>query len=187
MKNKINLIYKSFKIVLKKPSYLALTVVIAIIFFFINLWLANIGLIKLVYTSGYFDFQDKILTLIDPIDLVQSAFTFKSIIFTFILSLLLGINFSFYIYFLKRKILVNKSLGTSAIGVISGFLGIGCPACGSVILTTIFGLSLTTSLISFLPFNGTEFQILAILAIIFSIYLISKKIQDPLVCEKISK
>ena len=81
---------------------------------------------------------------------------------------------------MKRK--MNNQI-KGVIGIIVGFLGVGCASCGSLILSSIFGLSVTASFIGFLPFKGLELGILGIVILLISIYLVAKKIQDPLMCK----
>lgn len=56
-----------------------------------------------------------------------------------------------------------------------GLLGIGCDACGLVILSSIFGLSATAGFIGILSLAGLEFGLLGIIILTISIYLVAKK------------
>ena len=68
-------------------------------------------------------------------------------------------------------------------GIIAGFIGVGCAACGSVILSSIFGIGATAGFIGFLPLKGQEFSLLAVGILGFSNFMISKKILDPAICK----
>lgn len=87
------------------------------------------------------------------------------------------------IFYLRRRISLEKNTGVGWIGMILGFLGVGCTSCGSLVLSSIFGLAATASFIGILPFRGLEFGILGALLLLFSTYLIVKKIQNPLLCQ----
>jgi len=88
-----------------------------------------------------------------------------------------------FIFYLKTRITLEKSSGLGLLGIISGLLGVGCASCGSVVLSTLIGVSLTTGIVDFLPLNGLEFGILGMIIVILSIYLLSKKILNPLICK----
>lgn len=71
---------------------------------------------------------------------------------------------------------VRIEAGIGVLGLLVGFLGIGCSVCGSIILSSIFGLTTTTVLVSFLPFGGLEFGGVGIFLLLLSIYFIAVKI-----------
>jgi len=51
-----------------------------------------------------------------------------------------------------------------------------------VILSSLIGFGAATRLLTFLPLNGKEFNLLAIGVLAFSTYWIMKKIVDPRAC-----
>ena len=75
------------------------------------------------------------------------------------------------------------SVGASGIGgLISGFFGIGCAACGTFLLSSILILLGTGGLLAWLPFRGEEFGLLGVGLLLYANHMIVKKIQAPLVC-----
>lgn len=179
----MSLIGKSLKEVFKKPSYLILALVVALIIFLISIWLPSRDLIKLVLTSEQFDFSLRIKMLVSSLSLIKTNFTFTSRILVITLSLLGGLNLSMLVFYFKKRVVLQSAAGVSLLGILSGFLGISCAACGSVILFSILGVTATAGFIGVLPFNGMEFGLLGALLPLLSIYLIAKKIQDPLLCQ----
>lgn len=85
-------------------------------------------------------------------------------------------------YYFKFRYRLEKEAGMSAIGIFSGILGVGCASCGSVIITSLFGIGMTASVIGVLPLRGQEFGLLGIVFLTVSIVILSQKIQQPLVC-----
>ena len=74
-------------------------------------------------------------------------------------------------------------MGLGFLGTFATFLGIGCMACGSLLLTTIatyFGIG---TLIVYLPYKGEELGFIGILLLIFSIYFMSKNVDKEMVCK----
>jgi len=65
---------------------------------------------------------------------------------------------------------------------VSGIFGVGCAACGSVIVSSLLLLVGAGGVLTILPFHGAEFGVLGIIFLWFSIYQLSKRIDDPLVC-----
>jgi len=75
----------------------------------------------------------------------------------------------------------ETGLGFSAIAV--SFLGLGCSACGSLILSSLIGLTATTAVIDWLPLEGLEFGLLGIFILLLAIYLTAYKISAPNDCK----
>ncbi|MDA1080042.1 MAG: hypothetical protein O2840_05130, partial [bacterium] len=96
---------------------------------------------------------------------------------------LVGVQVSLFIYLLRQRMAVQKSVGMSFAGILSSMLGIGCASCGSVILTSLFGLGTTVTVLTFLPLGGQEFGLLGIGLISFVIIWLVRKIEQPIVCE----
>lgn len=68
------------------------------------------------------------------------------------ISLLSGLNFAMLVFYLKKRIRIQKNLDTGFIGMFTGFLGIGCASCGSIILSSILGLTVATSFFKSIAF-----------------------------------
>lgn len=169
--------------VYKKPGYAILTIVVAGLVLLFSIWLRNSTLIAYVISSELFSWGAKIKILWKTLGSFNTTFTVANRIVILVLTLLGGINISFLVFYLKNKAEVLKMAGTSGLGLVIGFLGIGCGACGSVILTSIFGLTFATGFIGFLPLQGLEFGLLGIVLILISIYLLAKKINQPNICK----
>ena len=176
-------VLKSLKEVFKKPSYAILALVVSFVIYVVSIWLPSKDLLRLVFNSELFDFGEKIKFLWNMFGLIKTNFTITSGTFVVILSLLGGVNMTLFTFYFKRRVKLQKSAGVGLIGIIVGFLGIGCASCGSIVLSSLIGFSAAVSFVGFLPFHGLEFAIIGIVVIIVSIYLIAKKIQNPLLCQ----
>ncbi|MBK5204909.1 MAG: hypothetical protein JJD98_05735 [Polaromonas sp.] len=64
----------------------------------------------------------------------------------------------------------------------SGVIGIGCAACGSLILGVILPSFGAAGALAALPLNGEEFGILSVALLFVSLLLISKNIAEPINC-----
>ena len=83
----------------------------------------------------------------------------------------------------SRTVFSSVSHYVRAHKIVSGVLGMGCAACGSFLLTSIFSLFGASWLLSYLPLDGGEFGILGVILLAVSLYLTAKKIQNPAVCK----
>ena len=78
--------------------------------------------------------------------------------------------------------MIEKAAGSSLFGTFVGILGVGCTACGSVIISSIFGLGATAGFIGLFPLKGSEFGILGMTILLWANYSLAKKIHQPIAC-----
>jgi hypothetical protein len=175
-------VLKSLREVFKKPRYAISAVVISFVIYVISIWLPSKDLLRLVFDSELFDFGEKIKFLGSMFGLIKTNFTVTSATFVVIISLLGGVNMALLTFYFRRRLELQKSVGIGLLGIISGFLGVGCASCGSIVLSSLIGFSAASSFVGILPFGGLEFAIFGTVVLIISIYLTAKKIQNPLLC-----
>lgn len=173
----------SFRQVFSKPRYIALSIVAFIIVITLAIWLPNINFLAHTATSNSFSFSQKIGIISSMLGGIQTNFTTTSRSITFIVVFLFSINISLFVYFILRAAKLSKEAGISTGGFILGLIGVGCASCGSVILSSFLGVGATAGFIGILPLKGQEFGLLSIFLLSISIYFLSKKIQDPIVCK----
>ena len=89
-----------------------------------------------------------------------------------------GMNAALVFHYMRERVRIDRAAGASAAGIVIGLLGVGCAACGSVVLTSLLGLGFVAAL----PFNGLEFAWLGLLVIFASTFMIAKKIVEPEAC-----
>ncbi|WP_128478609.1 hypothetical protein [Halorussus pelagicus] len=63
--------------------------------------------------------------------------------------------------------------GGSTVGLVLGALGAGCAACGSALLAGLLSLFGVAGAATLLPFDGLEFSVLALVALVLSIYWVA--------------
>ncbi|MBI2050976.1 MAG: hypothetical protein HYT31_04180 [Parcubacteria group bacterium] len=170
---------RGIAIVFSQWRYAALAASIALGLFLFIAWLPNRALLgfalgsetisfwKLIWQSPQFFVANETRT---------SAFIALAVI------ILSATNTALLAYYLKRRIHSQRGAGIGLAGTVVGLLGVGCAACGSIILSSIFGLGAAASFLGVLPFGGLEFGVVGILALAFSIRLLSRRIQDPDAC-----
>ncbi|MDO8663835.1 MAG: hypothetical protein Q7K28_03320 [Candidatus Wildermuthbacteria bacterium] len=160
------------KKVFQSKRNIILVLVLAFIIFLFFIWLPNIGLISRTIFHSKLDSEEKLIFLFNSLAIFKTNFSFLSGGLTFLVSILFGINAVLVGSYVKKRIINQRILGVGFLGIVSGFFGGGCAACGSIILSSIFG---TAAIFGF-PLHGQEFGILAVIILLFSIFIISQKI-----------
>ena len=177
---------KSLWTVLSKRNYLVLALSVAFVVFTFAVWLPNLGLVMVVLGTETASVLSKIAFLGSLYGSIVTNFSFVSAIYTTTIALLFGVQIALLTYYIRKvsggwgsiKVTGATSLG----GLISGIFGIGCAACGTFILTSVLALFGATGFLAFLPLGGEEFGIIGIALLAYSIFLLLKKIDGPLVC-----
>jgi len=175
-------IIKSLQEVFIRPFYGFIALSSAILIGAIMTWLSNYDVVKLAITSDALDVGGKLKLIFLSLGSFVTNFTVSSQVMVVLVSLLAGVNMAMLIFYLKKNRAIQKTAKTSVLGLIVGTLGVGCSACGSVILTSIFGVSASFVFMSYLPLRGMEFGLIGIALVLFSIYNIANKMQSPTTC-----
>lgn len=164
-----------------QKKYIVLTLVVAFLLLLFAIWLPNLSLVWDTIIS-MLTAPMKFVYLFDSLGAFHTNFTLTSQVTTIAVSLLFGIHVSMVTYYFIHRISSQRSAGIGTLGIISGIFGIGCAACGSVVLSSIIGVGAATGFLGRLPFHGIEFTALGIIFLVVAISIVSKKITDPQVC-----
>lgn len=172
-----------WKRVFRNLRYVALTLVVGLLFYLLNGLIVNIPNFKSFY---------KLFGAIGAIKiLISLAFQFYNRVLPFalvtiiILAILIGVLVSLLTY--RFKTIDSKEMkkvgffGTA--GIFLGVAAPGCAACG-VGLLSLIGL---TSVLTILPFQGREINVIAIIILGFAIIKISGKLYNPVCQVKINE
>lgn len=182
------------KKVFLKPVYLLIASLVGLSVFMLAVWAQNLHSIWNVVSSSSISISQKVSFLSSFVGSIQTNFTLLSASYIIINAVLFGINVALVVYYIriKRSVLLQTELNADASstgafgmgigGLFSAILGIGCAACGSIILTPLLALVGASGLLAVLPLAGGEFGILGGALLLFSIYLVLKKIKEPLLC-----
>ncbi len=172
--------------VFKKPQYLVLWFFTSFIVFTFSVLIANAQLLFTILSSSSVPIMQKIKFFVGMYNSITTNFTVVSASYTIAIAVLFGCNIALLVYYIKKRKVGPKSYTSTSIssisGVVSGIFGIGCAACGSVILTAVLSLFGAGSLVTLLPFGGEEFGFIAIGLLLYSIVSLIRKINEPAVC-----
>ena len=145
----------------------------------------QLSLVWQFITSDSASLVDNLTFVFSLIAIFKTNFSLFSAILTVSTVILMSINICLLVHYIRRRrgVVGRKRAHTASfLGVVSGFFGVGCAACGSVILSSILAAVGAGGLLSLLPLHGAEFGVISVLLLLFSIYEIAKHVNDPLTC-----
>lgn len=179
------MVFQALQKVFRKPIYALTALIVGTAVFAFAVWLPNLSLIVKIMGHPGVTFSQKLDLPISLLGSIVTNFTVLSAIYTIAIAILFGMNIAMITYFLRRRVndVRYAGVGVGFLGIISGVLGMGCAACGSLILASIFSLSGSTWVLTYLPLTGGEFGILGVILLATSLYLTARKIQNPAVCK----
>lgn len=171
--------------VFRNPSYVALSVAISLAVFIAAAWFPNFRLLRAIWSDASISLEDKITLPVRLLESIMTNFTVLSAMYTIAIAVLVGINVAFVVYILKRQKRQLSAAGVTAgtFGMLSGATGLGCAACGSLVISSLLATAGGASVLALLPLRGGEFGILGIVLLGVSTYFLAKHITKPPVCE----
>ncbi len=114
---------------------------------------------------------------------ITSTFTTSTLILATLGSFLGGINLSLaYTYMRLRGEVILKSGLYSGTGLFLAFLGIGCAACGTALLSVILGFFGFSAMLNVLPYQGQEIGYIGLIILVIATYVLAQKVETPNVC-----
>jgi hypothetical protein len=150
-----------------------------------TLLLPNHSAIVQVFMSDSLGVGEKVSFLLTLYGSITTNLSVLSAFYAVVIAALFGVNMTLLVFYIRRRQEAsnNTKMHISSLGgLVSGIFGIGCAACGSVILTAILGLFGASGLLLLLPFHGAEFGVIGIILLSLSIRYLVKHINDPIVC-----
>jgi hypothetical protein len=169
--------------IFRKPRYMALALGASLLMILITVFLPNRTLIGSTLTSGKYDSAKRLDLYGGLLGGFWTNFTLVGQLTTVIIAILFGINIGLLTYFLHNRYQMQKTTGLGVVGLLVGMLGIGCASCGSVLLTSLLGIGLTTILVGNLPFHGIELTFVSIGLLVISNMMLLSRIKSPVVCK----
>lgn len=170
--------------VFANPWYAALAAAVSVLAFFLAVWLPNVGLIAEVFWGSNAPVTAKLGIALSLLGGIFTNFSLFSAGYTIAIAALLGIAAAMITYVLQQKRLAaaGQNIAISAGAVASGVVGIGCAACGSLILGAVLPSFGVAGALSALPLEGEEFGVLSVVLLLVSLLLVSKSIAESAAC-----
>lgn len=169
--------------VAKNFWYWALGFTVFITTILLAIWLPNLSFLKHTAVSSDYTITQKLTLFFASFGALDTNFTAFSRTTTIIIAVMFAVNIVLVVAYFRRIAKLHQAAGLGIIGIFMGLTGIGCVACGSVLLSSIFGVVATAGFIGILPLGGQEFSIASIIILGFSIFLTVKKLREPVLCK----
>lgn len=184
MKRHLANLRAAFRQVFAHPAYVALTGALAIAAFLLAVWFPNLGLLGEVFSGSDAPLAAKLGIALSLLGGIGTNFTLLAAGYTIAIAVLFGLSGAMVFYLLKQKRVAaaGQNIAVGSGGVASGVLGIGCAACGSLILGAALPSAAAAGALALLPLDGAEFGILSVALLVVSLLLISKSIAEPAAC-----
>lgn len=161
---------RTARLVLTIPAYAAvasLATVGSLTAFVVSL---NIPLVMNLVVGGSLDLAGRLTILTELYPFVGTSFTPPQGLLLIAVALLTGVDIAMAAYHFREHGLDLQQGGAGAAGVVLGTLGAGCAACGSAVLLGLLSLVGVTGGLLFLPLEGLEFALGAVVVLTLSIY-----------------
>ena len=164
------LMARTARLVLSVPMYALLAVVAGITALTLFVVSLNVPLVSDLVVGGSLPLAGRVTILLELYPFVGSSFGAGQGALLYLVAALTGLNVSMAVYHFREHGVSLQQGGTSALGVLFGTLGAGCAACGSAVLLGLLSLVGVSTSLLFLPLDGLEFALLALVVITLSIY-----------------
>lgn len=172
-------------LILRHYHYFVLALLVGLLVLGVAILLPSFSLLATVFADSAVPLTDKLHLLWSLLGSLATNFTTLSAITTVITAFLVGVNIALIVYLYKRQKarLSTGGMAVSSLGAFLGMFGVGCAACGSLILTALFSSIGGVSLLTALPLQGQEMGILGVLALSYATYFLIQNITRPLICK----
>lgn len=157
------------------PSGWIAAVLGALFVVLLTVTLPNLKLLGFTFGASEFSFGLKLRTTAEILWGARIVFTHPGSWLALPLAALFGLNAALVFHYMRGQVRAHHAAGTSLAGIVIGLLGVGCAACGSVVIASLFGVASVAAL----PFNGQELAWLGLLVLGISTFMIAEKIADP--------
>ncbi len=171
--------------ILKSWNYVALSAIVSLVVFIIATWLPNVWLLWTIWSDTSIALVDKVILPVRLLESITTNFTALSATYTVVIALLTGINVALSVYILRvqKEQLSSVGVTVGTFGILSGTVGMGCAACGSLIISSLFATAGGASALALLPLHGGEFGLLGVVLLGITTYFLLRHIAKPPVCE----
>ncbi len=170
-------------------KYILFALAISFFSFTIALFYPHFSTLNSYYSINEVSLYDKVVFTLKMYSVFQSGITTLSAFYIFTISLLAGVNLALFVFYIRDrqtsfKVKMNKEGALSIGGMISGFLGLGCAACGTFVLSAVLSFFGFGAVLTFLPLKGAEIGLIGILFMVYATFILIKKIREPKICKE---
>ncbi len=152
--------------------------------FLLAVWFPNLGLIVQVFTGSNAPLAAALGIALSLLGGIATNFSLLSAGYTIATAVLFGLTTAMIAYLVKqrRTAAAGHGIAVGSGAMASAVLGLGCAACGSLMLGLILPSLGAAGALAALPLQGEEFGILSVALLLISLLLISKSIAQAISC-----
>lgn len=165
-------------------AYTALAAALALLVFLLAVWFPNLGLLAQVYSGSDAPVADTLGIALTLLGGIGTNFSLLSAGYTVAIAVLSGIVTAMIVHALRQSRMrsARQGLAVGSGAAMSGLLGVGCAACGSLILGVLAPALGAGAALAALPLQGQEFGIASVALLLVSLLLVSEGIAHPTAC-----
>lgn len=184
MRRSLDQLRSAFGRVFAAGPYTALAAALALLVFLLAVWFPNFGLLAQVYSASDAPVPATLGIALTLLGGLGTNFSLLAAGYTVAISVLFGIVTAMVAYAVRQRRMhsARQGIAVGSGAAISGLLGLGCAACGSLILSVLAPALGASGALAALPLAGQEFGIASVLLLLASLLLVSKGIAQPMEC-----
>jgi hypothetical protein len=160
---------RTARLVLTVPGYALVALFTGVAALALFVFSLNLPLVEFALT-GSLDLGARIDLLVSQFPFLGPAFTPLQGLLLIGVAVLTGVDVAMAVYHFREHGVSVRQGGTGAAGVVLGTLGAGCAACGSAVLVGLLSLFGVSTSLLFLPLDGLEFALGALVVLTLSVY-----------------
>jgi hypothetical protein len=138
---KAKLAAKTVGAIMAQPQYALMAMLAAWLFFELVYWMFNMSALQAVLASSSVSPGDKVAVLASPFTAIFAASGMFVGAMMVLLAIIQGINIAVLAYIMSQQRTINAKAvsGGSLVGILA-LVGLGCPACGTSLVTPIVAM-----------------------------------------------
>jgi hypothetical protein len=162
------------RLVVSAPAYAAVAALAAALSLSLFVLSLNVRFVLDVVVGGTLPLGTRAAILAELYPFVGASFAPVQGALLLVVAAMTGVNVAMAAYhFLEHGVSIREG-STSALGVLLGTLGAGCAACGSAVLVGLLSVLGVQASLLFLPLEGLEFALLAVVVLLLSVYWLAE-------------
>lgn len=165
---------RTSRLVLTAPTYALLAMVTAAVSLTLFVTSLNLPLVSDLVIGGQLPLRGRVRILLELYPFVGTSFGALQGLVLVAVAALAGLDVSLAVYHFREHGVGLQEGSSSVAGIVLGFLGAGCAACGSAVLLGLLGLLGVSTSLLFLPLEGLEFALLSLVVLLLSIHWLTQ-------------
>lgn len=184
MASHLNNLHVAFGQVFSSVSSIAVAAALAVLAFLLAVWLPNLGLMAQVFSGSKSPVAATLALALSLLGGIGTNFSLLAAGYTISIAVLFGLVIAMICHQVmrRRSAASGHGIAIGSGGALSGALGIGCAACGSLVAGVIAPALGATGGLAALPLQGEEFGVASVALLLISLLLISKSIAESSAC-----